>query len=375
MSIAISRRKFLTISAVGVGTFALWRWVEPSLQEPIDAKFIIGDYDRRVDKLGRVGLISAKAELLRSWTIPLKAHSVWQNKARPWQLMAIEKDGLLGAVIDVQNEHMHPRIVQSPEGTRFYGHGFFSADGSLIYITAQKKNREGVILVYDSISMQVLQQIDSHGYRPHDLQVDLKNPDQFLIVNAGTRKNEANVSWISLATGKLERQIFLDKPGYAPGHIWQQPNGEIYFTGADNQKRTEDENISFSVYRPGKEIMEVVSANWGLTLKGETLNAFVDEANHRIWLTLTISDRILVVDKSSFEVIKSIDVKERPRSMVEIDVEGRRVLSVSYYRDGEDKGTQKFFDIQSFEEIKSLGSSKSDFYSIHLYPFGSLKKA
>lgn len=375
MSIVISRRKFLTFAAVGAGTYGLWRFGVPLLEdEGLDPKFVVGDYDRRVDNKGRVGLVSAKAELLRSWDVPLKAHSVWQNKARPWQIMAIEKDGYLAAVIDVQSD-LPPRIIKSPEGTRFYGHGFFSDDGTLVYISAQEEKRKGLILIYDSIGMHLLSTIDSNGYRPHDLQVDVKNPNNFLIVNAGTPKYEANVSWFSLSSGKVVKEIHLDQPHFAPAHIWQRPNGEVYFTGSDNKSTREEEKISFSMYQPGKEILQVVSPAWNLDLKGETLNAYFDDANNRIWLTLTVSNVILVLDKSTLGIVKKIRITERPRSMVEIEVEGRRILSVSYFIKGTEDGLQTFFDLQTLERIKDMGSPKNRFYSIHSYPFHSAKKA
>jgi hypothetical protein len=239
----------------------------------------------------------------------------------------------------------------------------------------RQQGSKGGVLVYDSISYTLLDQIDSNGYRTHDLQVDIHNPDQFIIVNSGTPKHEASISWISLVTGKLVKQIPLDKPGYSPAHIWQQPNGEIYFTGTDNPADIKDETASFSVYQPGKEVLQVVSSAWEVKTKGETLNAYTDHTNNRIWLSSVYSDTILILDKSSYKILRVIDVLERPRSMVEFNYNGKRVLSVSYYIRDPYLATQKVFDLETFEEIKNIDATKREFYSIHCYPFHPLKKA
>jgi hypothetical protein len=256
----------------------------------------------------------------------------------------------------------------------FYGHGFFSESGGQIFVSAQEKSKaKGYILIYDSVSLQLMEKWDSGGYRPHDLQLDKENSKHLIIANSGTPVHQSNLSWIDVFSGKVINQILPSHPVLAPAHINQTSHGDIYLMGSDNSGyESAKESISFGRIRRGDQVIEMLSPEWGPYF-GEALNSFVDYQKERVWITLPLSNRVLVVDLKSFKVIKEFQNINIARSIIEIKEGGRRLISVSRRESNEEsRGWQILFDLDSMELLQNSNSKATVFYSTHANKFKSI---
>lgn len=114
-------------------------------------------------------------------------------------------------------------VFEAPEGRHLYGHGVFSRDGRLLYVTENDfEAGRGIIGVYDaSASFRRIGEFPSHGVGPHDLA--LLHAGTLVVANGGLREHpdigggrrvlnlnaiETSLVYIDPATGDLlERHV------------------------------------------------------------------------------------------------------------------------------------------------------------------------
>lgn len=371
MAKGFTRRAFIgSATALTAGTYISWRYGS-DLFAKAKGSYLVGEifFGPMQKREGFFSILSDQAQLIARWPVPLMAHSVWQNQARPWQVAGIEKKGTIAGFIDVRHDGP-PTIIQAPTDMQFYGHGFFSQDGTHVFLSAHElPSYKGFALIYDSISFKLLDKIESGGHKPHDLQIDRQHPDRFLIANFGDQKHPSNVSWISLRDGKILDQLELSHPKRSVAHFNQELDGAILFTGGTREYETvENEEISFGYYQRDSQKIQIVSENWGKHFFGESLNSFIDHKNARLWISLPESNRVLVVDQKSFQILEEFENIKNARSIFEFNDGGKRKLSVSY-RNQYEQGSQMVFDIDSMELSSGTTIIPERFYSIHTMPF------
>ena len=103
----------------------------------------------------------------------------------PRRVAAFEKKGPGACVMDVGNG-VHERALEPGEGRQFYGHGAFSADGSLLYATESvlAEGGRGVLVVRDGRTLDVLGELSTHGFSPHDCAL-LEDGRTMVVANGG----------------------------------------------------------------------------------------------------------------------------------------------------------------------------------------------
>lgn len=326
--------------------------------------YLVGEFgDLAKNRKGQATVISEEGHILRRWSLPFSVHSVAHNNAQPFQLMAIESQGNLLSILDARVKTT-AGTLKSPDGIVFAGHGLFSLDGTRFYATAMdSRSYEGLVLVYDSSSLALLNQFSSGGARPHDLQHDLRDSKNLIVVNSGGPDQKGNIVWLSEQDLKVVKAVSLDE-GVAPKHILQRTSGEIFVFGS-SQRDPEKSPPLFGFLASNSE--EVQYLFWVNQFKGEILNVYLDEARQKLWLTLPHHDSVLVLEQKTLKIAKEFKA-EKPRSILAVTPHEPKLLMISVASLSADNGLQKAFDLVNIAGSDTALDDPRIFYAEHAIP-------
>lgn len=114
-------------------------------------------------------VFSERGEILRRIPLPARGHDVAVHGPSRRGVVFARRPGVFGVGFDLA-EREAPVAFACPADRHFYGHGFFSPDGRLLYATENDfEGRRGVIGVYDATGGYArLGELPSHGVGPHD---------------------------------------------------------------------------------------------------------------------------------------------------------------------------------------------------------------
>ena len=171
-----TRRGFVTgVLAAGLAPRASWADAgNPSYL----AAAKLGDGSFRL-----VGLTADGNECFRL-PMPGRGHAAAAHPSRPDAVAFARRPGRFALVIDCRDGSLRAQL-ESPEGRHFYGHGAFSADGSLLFTTENDwEAARGVVGIWDvAAGYERVDEIPSGGVGPHEI---LRTPDGgFAVANGG----------------------------------------------------------------------------------------------------------------------------------------------------------------------------------------------
>ncbi len=208
---------------------AMGQLVMPSLKSPRDS------YGAQYKETGNVlNVIDFAGKQLRWVATPLKrTHSAMLVPGIPHSAVAFEKDGPLGCLVDLRGPSVSKVVLAKP-GWNFNGHGVFSADGAFLYDTEynQANKDESAILVRDGKTFEILGELNSHGYQPHDLRF-IHGGTQLVVGHYGhipTAENsnlEASITVIDMPSGKLLERIPSSGDNHQLCHLAATDDGRI----------------------------------------------------------------------------------------------------------------------------------------------------
>jgi hypothetical protein len=218
---AINRRSFLAL--LGTGVLALPQTTRAA-QRP--QKLL----SCRSDLNGHHYLSVFDLEGGPSFDIPLPArgHGVAVHPHLDQITVFARRPGEFMWVIAFNTGEVLHRIA-SPEGRHFYGHGVYSGDSSLLFVSENDfDNGSGIIGIYDARhGYQRLGEIESHGVGPHELGL-LSDSKTLVIANGGIKTHpdlgrtklnletmQPNLAYVDLITGQL-----IDR--FNPPEQWYQ---------------------------------------------------------------------------------------------------------------------------------------------------------
>lgn len=129
--------------------------------------------------------IDANLNITFQRPLPARGHAAAAHPRKPEAVAFARRPGTFAVVIDCASG-VHKATLQAPTGRHFYGHGAFSADGSLLYTTENDfEAGRGRIGVWDASSGYArVDEWDSGGVGPHDIK-RLPHSDMLVVANGG----------------------------------------------------------------------------------------------------------------------------------------------------------------------------------------------
>jgi hypothetical protein len=198
----IDRRSFLIALA---GSFAL-----PGVSYAAEERLYVSSCTDSVG-VNRVAIFSAEGGTLFSTVLPDRGHDITLSPASADLVVFARRPGDWAAVADRRTGEVR-KVIRSPQGRHFYGHGIYSADGRLLYATENNiASGKGVLGVYDTAKNYArIGEQPTHGIGPHDVAF-LPGNELLLVANGGIRTDPANGREI-LNPGHMEPSLAVVDP-------------------------------------------------------------------------------------------------------------------------------------------------------------------
>lgn len=162
--------------------------------------------------------LSHKGDILFQLPLPGRGHAATAHPTRPEAVAFARRPGTFAMVIDCSQGREVARL-NAPVGRHFYGHGAFSADGTLLFTTENDfANGAGVIGVWDATrGYRRLAEFSSGGVGPHEMRL-MPDGQSLVVANGGIETHPESgraklnipvmapcLSYLSLAGDLLEQ--------------------------------------------------------------------------------------------------------------------------------------------------------------------------
>ena len=274
--------------------------------------------------------------------MPSFAHGIVPNPNDPNLLVTFQKRGRGGTEVSLKTGEVLRTIDLAPE-RQFYGHGAYSADGSLLYATETIVGGafEGKIAVRDSKTHKYLGDFPSYGSSPHDSHL-IDNGAVMAITNGGgpiRGGTPPNVAFVDVATQKLIEKLEFDDADMNAGHLSLSARGDLVVVSSFRDGLEDKPNVKGGIsirpaggaFRTLKQPSEIVAQ-----MLGETLSVCIDENSHTAAATTPMGNLLTFWDVRSGDLLRA-EVVPQPKGVtltldgayyvVTYTVEGRSLTS------------------------------------------------
>jgi hypothetical protein len=250
--VTLSRRHFAVLCA-GLGTGA---GVLPfaGLATASGAPAFLSAYRDVSGAFGVAGLDETGA-LLFTEALPARGHDTIVSPDRSMAITFARRPGRFALVIDLHRQAPAFAFEAAP-GRHFYGHGFFSTDGRMLYATENDYEGErGVLGIYDvDAGFARIGELDTYGIGPHEALL-LADQRTIAVANGGILTHpdvprqklnlasmQASLVYLDSQTGDLLEQVVLppDLHQLSIRHMDQAGDGSLWF-GAQYEGAPTDE--------------------------------------------------------------------------------------------------------------------------------------
>ncbi|MEP9372323.1 DUF1513 domain-containing protein [Mesorhizobium sp. KR1-2] len=162
----VDRRDFL--KAAGAAFFAALTPQARAATLATDAVFATA-YQKRDGTFG-AAVLSEVGKVLHLVSLPDRGHDVTFDPVSGQSAVFARQPGTFFVVFD-HTGRREPLTVNSIAGRHFFGHGVFSQDGALLYVTENDyDNAAGVVGIYDARDgLRRLGEFPTYGVGPHEL--------------------------------------------------------------------------------------------------------------------------------------------------------------------------------------------------------------
>lgn len=237
----LDRRSLLLGTVAAIGADALPCGASADLAMPAYASAA-----RQEDGSFALLLLSAAGEVLRRIPLSARGHDVAVDPPTGRAVAFARRPGTFAIAFNLRDVS-EPVIFTASEGRHFFGHGSFSRDGRLLYVSENHiAGARGVIGVYDvGAGYRRIGEHPSHGVGPHEI-ILLADGRTLAVANGGLdtapeagRENlnigamQPSLTFIDAGTGELRSRHALTGPlqRLSLRHIAADASGRVWFGG------------------------------------------------------------------------------------------------------------------------------------------------
>ncbi|MGO4706924.1 DUF1513 domain-containing protein [Microvirga sp. 2MCAF38] len=178
----IDRRSFLAALSAAIAAPLGSRLALAGTPEPL---FVSACFD--ASDAASVAVFSLDGHMLFNTRLPDRGHDIAMRPSSDDLVVFARRPGNWAAIID-RNTGIVAKVITSPPGRHFYGHGVFSADGGLLYATENAMTTgDGLLGIYDAkAGYRRVGEMPSFGIGPHDLAF-LPGHRHIVVANGGIK--------------------------------------------------------------------------------------------------------------------------------------------------------------------------------------------
>lgn len=205
------------------------------------------------------------------------AHGIAVDPRNPERLVMCEKIGPGAAEVDLATLSL-VRNIPTVEARYFYGHCAFSNDGSLLYATeTYLDSKQGVIVIRDADSLEVIGEFPSFGDSPHECRI-IDDGKTMVVTNGGgmLEGSAPNVAYIDIESRTLVRQESLTNRMLNAGHFMVADDASLIVVSAPRAGLGIDNPGGVSIQPGGKKMKSITSPKKIVAgMQGEALSVAV----------------------------------------------------------------------------------------------------
>ena len=223
---------------------------------------------RRADGRFAAAVLDEDAQLLFTETLDGRGHDAAIAPDGRLAVVFARRPGRFALVLDLSS-HRRLSAFAPPDDRHFYGHGFFSPDGHLLYATENDFETErGVLGVYDvALGFRRIAEIDTHGIGPHEA-LFMRNGRTIAVANGGIATHpdyprqklnlaemEPSLVYLDCETGDLIDRVTLTRAFHQLSirHMTEAGDGTIWFGGQYEGAQTDPVDL-VGTHETGKDI-------------------------------------------------------------------------------------------------------------------------
>lgn len=314
----LTRRHFTGLcAALGVAPIG-------SLASASGAPAFLSAYRDQQGAFGVAALDDA-GSLLFTEALPARGHDTVVSPDGRTAVTFARRPGRFALVIDLARQ-TPAHAFEAASGRHFYGHGFFSPDGALLYATENDYEGEhGVLGIYDvAAGYRRLGEIETHGVGPHEALL-LTDQRTIAVANGGILTHPdfprqklnlavmmSSLTYLDASTGDLLEQVALPAGLHQLSirHMDQAADGSIWFGGQYEGARTHEVSL-IGRHQRGLliELIHVPEpAMRGLNHYVGSIKASADGS--RVAVTSPRGGQVLVLDSTSKTLIETITLPD-----------------------------------------------------------------
>ena len=333
-----SRRDFLkllsTVMAAAAGGSAslftscpaLAQWADPKKIVPNGREYLLmGDTSLPVPKggdytsvPGTINIYDVVTGETSSIEVPFFGHVVNQSKTVSEHVVAFQKWGTLGALIDIKKKAVI-ELIPARKGSTFFGHSAFCGDGKILVCTEELLHQEsGSLVLRDFPSMKIIGELPSYGGHPHECRSLADGQTIVVANNFGTNHGAGSLSWVDVHSGKLLNKIELRPDSVEPSHFDFSFDGWMCVVGKSLEKHNITRLVAF--VSPSGEVHEPqLPDNINKKVKDEVLSiAFLGNTG-LVALTIPAANMLLVMDYKTQTLVEVFSLAAPKGVLMDLD--------------------------------------------------------
>ncbi|MEP1384731.1 MAG: DUF1513 domain-containing protein [Paraglaciecola sp.] len=238
----INRRQFI----LGSSQVALAAWLLPACTTYQTEQWLVSTCN---DPQGQsmAAAINSQGQIVNTVKLPARGHDSLALPHKPGHaLVFARRPDRFAVEVDFINGQINHNI-ESQRDSHFYGHGVFSKNGEYLYTTENLYGRkQGIIVVRDAQTYQVIDRFTSGGIGPHELAL-MPDGETLVVANGGIETHpeqprkklnldtmQPNLAYIETTTGKVLASYAPPDNQLSIRHLTVREDGAV-FTGAQYQ--------------------------------------------------------------------------------------------------------------------------------------------
>jgi hypothetical protein len=240
----INRRQFI----LGASQVALTAWLLPACTTYQKEQWLVSTCN---DQQGQsmAAAINSQGEIVNTVNLPARGHDSLALPHKPGHALVFARrpDRFAVEVDFIKGQITH--TIQSQDDSHFYGHGVFSKNGDYLYTTENLYDKkQGMVVVRDAKTYQVIDRFSSGGIGPHELAL-MPDGKTLVVANGGIETHpdqprkklnlttmQPNLAYLDTATGKVLSSYTPPDNQLSIRHLTVRADGAV-FTGAQYQGR------------------------------------------------------------------------------------------------------------------------------------------
>lgn len=324
----VNRRALLRAGLAGVGAMAAFSAVGAATSAPMNPSTRSGrlylsaldnaDGEHFIAGIDQSGVIAFRLP------VPERGHGGCRRPLANEVVMFSRRPGRHYQVIDFQAGAI-VRQIEAEKDHHFYGHGVFSPDGNLLYVTANHyPSGDGKILVYDAQhEYQLLGDLDVDGIGPHEIRL---HPDgQTLVVALGGIRTHPDYDRIKLNLSDMQPALLLiNRDSGRISQRYEPSHHQLSLRHLDVSK----EGIVITGYQfegpaweappllgrldsANSEFSEIeLPAERQSELQNYIASVVIDPASHVVAVTAPRGNRALLLDYMTCELLETVEIDD-----------------------------------------------------------------